>query len=189
MLRLTNLRCEYLSEPIGIDTMFPRFSWNPEHPERGQRQSAYHILVASSQDLLRANTGDLWDSGKVLSDQSVNVLYAKPRCPEKRHNIFLKVRAWDGHELQERVQFDIHLLEMGLLRAEEWQGEWITRTDEGSPLFFVRSLPCKSLSNERDYIFPAWVITKPASMGAKSENMHLIRGWTDYEKHDFVCQL
>ena len=68
-----DLRCEYLSEPMGIDVKQPRLSWklkanNPK--ERGQAQMAYRILVAGSKKQLARNKGDLWDSGEVKSDQS-----------------------------------------------------------------------------------------------------------------------
>ena len=70
-MRVANLRCEYTQNPLGIDVREPRFSWVIEHPERGQRQTAYQILVASRKDFLDAEQGDVWDSGKVNSVQSV----------------------------------------------------------------------------------------------------------------------
>ena len=73
------LRCEYLKDPLGIDTSQPRLSWVLEANQRSardQRQSAYQILVASSRQKLKAGDGDLWDSGKVGSEQSVQVRYA-----------------------------------------------------------------------------------------------------------------
>ena len=70
------LRCEYLENPLGIDVEKPRLSWQLSPGPRGQRQTAYHILVASSPEKLRNDQGDLWDSGRVDSDQSVFVVYA-----------------------------------------------------------------------------------------------------------------
>ena len=70
------LFCEYCVDPIGIDVFKPRFSWMLTHHERGRRQSAYQILVASSEENLAKDFGDIWDSGKVDSSQSVNVEYA-----------------------------------------------------------------------------------------------------------------
>ena len=57
------LRCEYLENPLGIDTAQPRFSWILESQERGQKQTAWQILAASSADELKRDHGDLWDSG------------------------------------------------------------------------------------------------------------------------------
>src|SRR5208283_4733300 len=64
-LRVGDLRCEYLCNPLGIDVAAPRLSWVLESDQRGQRQDAYQVLVASSPDLLAQEKGDLWDSGKV----------------------------------------------------------------------------------------------------------------------------
>ena len=78
-LRPSELRCEYLHDPRGIDTPRPRLSWvlEPTKPSiQGQSQSAYQILVASNPDLLARDQGDLWDSGRVRSEESVLVGYA-----------------------------------------------------------------------------------------------------------------
>jgi len=76
-----NMRCEYRENPLGIDVENPRLSWiieeRSQRPEvRGQKQTAYQVLVASSEELLAKDQGDLWDSGKVASDQSIQVEYA-----------------------------------------------------------------------------------------------------------------
>ena len=74
--RPMELRCEYLKDPLGIDTTKPRFSWMIASDRRGERQTAYRVLVASSTELLAKDKGDSWDSGRVESDQSVLVEYA-----------------------------------------------------------------------------------------------------------------
>ncbi|MEM3147197.1 MAG: hypothetical protein QXY94_06570, partial [Archaeoglobaceae archaeon] len=77
-LKVTNLRCEYQVNPIGVDVLQPRLSWVVEATdptERGQRQTAYQIIVASTRENLDKNIGDLWDTGKVNSDATM-VIYA-----------------------------------------------------------------------------------------------------------------
>ncbi|MEI6646872.1 MAG: alpha-rhamnosidase, partial [bacterium] len=71
-----DLRCEYLANPLGIDSLNPRLSWVITSDQRSEIQSAYQVLVASSEDALTKDAGDLWDSGKVASDQSILVPYA-----------------------------------------------------------------------------------------------------------------
>ncbi|GAB3565934.1 hypothetical protein GCM10027578_14270 [Spirosoma luteolum] len=71
----TELRCENLVDPVGLETATPRLSWSLTGPERGIEQAAYHVLVASSAEKLARNEGDLWDSGVVTSDQSLWVSY------------------------------------------------------------------------------------------------------------------
>lgn len=91
-----DLRCEYLSNPLGIDIQQPRLSWKmgATVPARGRRQTAYQILVASSRELLDADRGDLWDSGRVNSAESVNIVYeGVPLSAGKR--CFWKVRFSD----------------------------------------------------------------------------------------------
>ena len=66
----TYLRCEHLLNPLGIDETEPRLSWIVESAQRGQKQTAYRILVASSEENIKADKGDLWDSGKIKSDET-----------------------------------------------------------------------------------------------------------------------
>src|SRR5689334_25207999 len=70
-----NLKCEYLTNPIGIDVRLPRFGWVDRHTDRAQAQSAYQLLVASSPELLAQDKGDEWDSAKAASDDSTQVVY------------------------------------------------------------------------------------------------------------------
>ena len=74
--KVGDLRCEYRGNPLGIDAAQPRLSWVIESNRRGERQTAYQVLVASSPELLTKDKGDLWDSGTVTSDQSIQVEYA-----------------------------------------------------------------------------------------------------------------
>ena len=80
-LRAVRLRCEYLTDPLGIDVARPRLSWELESPRRGDRQTAYRVLVASSAATLRAGRGDVWDSGRTESDESLHVVYGGPELP------------------------------------------------------------------------------------------------------------
>ena len=95
---IDQLRCEYLTDPLGIDVTEPRLSWKLEsgdlQPERGVRQSAYRILAASSEDLLQKDVGDLWDSGKVASDDAAQIVYGG-KTLDSGAPVFWKVRAWD----------------------------------------------------------------------------------------------
>jgi len=136
---LTNPRCEYLSNPLGIDAGKPRLSWkiagsksNATSPQaeipRGLRQTAYQILVASTPDLLAKNQGDLWDSGKVTSDTTSQIEYGgKPL--QSRQRCFWKVKAWLTHDGDSSVSVGAEskpaVWEMGLLNNDDWQAKWI----------------------------------------------------------------
>ncbi|GAI20807.1 unnamed protein product, partial [marine sediment metagenome] len=69
------LRCEYRVNPLGVDVVKPRLNWIMESNQRGRKQRAYQILVADSEEKLKQNEGELWDSGKVKSEQSNQVVY------------------------------------------------------------------------------------------------------------------
>jgi alpha-L-rhamnosidase len=128
-IKLTELCCEYTQNPLGIDTPSPRFSWILKSEKRGQMQSAYRILVASNQEKLDANIGDKWDSGKVASDNSINIVYqGKPLSSgEKCH---WKARVWDKDGLDSNWS-ETASFEMGLLNESDWQGQWISMNPGG----------------------------------------------------------
>ena len=74
-IQAQNLRCEYRANPLGIGEVQPRLSWQLQAAGRGQEQTAYQVLVASSRELLEKNQGDMWDTGKVVSDQAIQLVY------------------------------------------------------------------------------------------------------------------
>ena len=117
------LRCEQLENPEGIDTPQPRLSWQIKSDERGSRQTACQILVASSEKLLAQNLGDWWDSGKTITNQSILVPYAgKPLV--SRAACFWKIRVWDAAGKVSAWSSPAHWT-MGILQADEWHGSWI----------------------------------------------------------------
>jgi alpha-L-rhamnosidase len=119
----SNLRCEYLTEPKGIDVLQPRLSWTIFTSARGQGQTAYHILVASTRELLMKDKGDLWDSDKVISDESAQVLYAGKQL-SSRLNCYWKIKIWDKDGNPTRWS-QPSSWSMGLLEQNDWKGHWI----------------------------------------------------------------
>ena len=118
-----NLQCEYRFNPMGIDEVQPRLTWQMQSDERNQAQTACQILVASSKELLRNDHGDLWDSGKVSSDETVNIVYSgKPLASGAQ--CFWKVRVWNKRG-QASAWSTPAMWSMGLLEQKDWQGKWI----------------------------------------------------------------
>ena len=123
-LRPTGLRCEYLRNPEGIDEVRPRLSWKLTSEAEGAKQSAYRILVASSERALEAGQADLWDTGRVNSDQSIQVEYAG--APMKSGmQAFWKVQVWDGNGQDSDWSAPAAHWSMGLLAPSDWKGKWI----------------------------------------------------------------
>jgi alpha-L-rhamnosidase len=110
--------------PLGIDEGKPRLSWRFESRTRGQKQSEYHVLVASSHDKLDKEVGDLWDTGKVKSDQSIHVVY-KGKLMKSRMRCYWKVRVWDKDSKASNWSKTAEW-SMGLLKPDDWQdAKWI----------------------------------------------------------------
>ena len=121
-----DLRCEYLNDPPGIDATRPRLSWLISSNRRGETQTAYQILVASSSQLLNEEKGDLWDSGKVASDDTCQIVYAgKPLV--SREICYWKVRAWDRDGKAGDWSPDAQWT-MGLLQQADWSAKWVAPT-------------------------------------------------------------
>jgi alpha-L-rhamnosidase len=121
-----DLRCEYLVDPLGIDAAKPRLSWTLaalRTEDRGLTQTAYQILVADDEEKLQANEGNLWDSGKVESDQSVHVEYGGEAL-RSRQRCYWKVRVWD-QDAKPSAWSEPALWSMGLLEASDWTAQWI----------------------------------------------------------------
>jgi alpha-L-rhamnosidase len=118
-----NLRCEYLVNPLGIGTAQPRLSWTVRSNERGQRQTAYRVLVASDPKLLNEDKGDLWDSGKVPSPRSIQVVYGgRPQPAQTR--CYWKLRVWDKDD-KPSAWSKPALWTVGLLSPGDWKAKWI----------------------------------------------------------------
>jgi len=122
--RVKELRCEYHVNPVGIDVVRPRLSWVTQARGRGWRQGAYRILAASSREKLNKDKGDLWDTGKVGSEQSIHIVYGG-KSLKSRMRYFWKVRVWDRQGTVSKWSEPAYA-EMGLLRREDWRGEWIS---------------------------------------------------------------
>ena len=129
-LKISRLRCEYRDQPLGIDHPAPRLSWMLESSQRGVKQGAYHILVASSADNLRNNRGDLWDSGVVESEQSLSVAY-KGKALHSGQRCYWKVKVWSTASKTASGWSEASSWEMGLMKVSDWKARWI---GDGKPL-------------------------------------------------------
>ena len=121
---IADLHCEYLTDPEGMDVLHPRLSWILVSSQRDQRQTAYQILVSTSLSLLRNGVGDLWDTGKVPSDQTTQIPYGGSNLVS-REQCFWKVRSWDGSG-KPSAWSSIATWQMGLLKPEDWSANWIS---------------------------------------------------------------
>ena len=122
-ISLNNLQCEMLTNPLGIDVVQPRLSWEIKTLETEVVQTAYQILVASSLEKLADNNADLWDSGKVKSSQAINIVY-KGKELDSRDEAYWKVKVWTNKG--ETSWSTTAYWSMGILTYAEWKStRWI----------------------------------------------------------------
>ena len=182
---ITHPLCEYGANPLGIDVTAPRLSWRLQSDRAGARQTAYRVRAASDPALLQEGPADLWDSGKVESDQSVQVAYGGPRL-KSRQRVYWQATVWD--ETGQASQSEVAWFEIGLLKRSDWKAKWIGVALTGGPRTNV----------------PAPYLRKPFSVAGKVQSARLYvtalglyecsingqpvgddvfnPGWTDYHK-------
>ncbi len=114
------LQCEYRDNPLGIDETMPRLSWKLEATEHDQRQTAYQVLVSTSE---LVKSGDLWDSGKITSDETSAIYYHGTPLKTGQH-CYWKVQVWDRDGKPSGWSKPAHW-SMGLLQQSDWKGDWI----------------------------------------------------------------
>lgn len=177
-----NLRCEYLVNPLGIDAASPRVSWILDSNQRGEKQTAYQILVASSPENLQNGEGDLWDSDKVNSDASSQIVYAGKKLGS-RQDCFWMVRAWD-HAGMAGPWSPVAHWQMGLLEPGDWTAKWIAPEDQkSSPLPYLRkSFHLKSAPRRAILYATALGLYEIHINGQRVGDHVFAPDWTDYRK-------
>ena len=118
------LRCDGMADPLGIDSVPPRLSWQLRGDGQGLRQRAWQALVSSSRESLDRDRGDVWDSGRVETDEQLHVPYGG-RPLRTSEQVFWKVRVWDGDN-HASVWSAPATWTMGLLEPGDWRARWIT---------------------------------------------------------------
>ena len=126
----TNLRTEYMADPLGIDETAPRFSWWIDDARPGARQTAYRVRVASLPELLAGDAPDRWDSGNVAGDQQTQVAYAGAALGSRARG-FWDVTVWDAEGTAGALS-DVATFELGLLDRADWSAGWVTTAVEAS---------------------------------------------------------
>lgn len=119
---LQYLRCEMLVNPEGIDVIRPRLSWEITGATRNVMQTAYQIMVASTPEKLAANQADLWNSGKIISRNSIHIPY-NGKALQSRQQCHWKVKVWTT--AGESEWSSNGSWSMGLLNKSDWKASWI----------------------------------------------------------------
>jgi len=125
-MRVAHLVTESRIRPLGLDRRPPLLGWTLQGDRRNQSQTAYQIAVATTRRRLLADRLDVWDSGKVASDESNGIEFQGPALLSG-HRYYWRVKAWDEGGSPTAWSAS-SWWQMGLLDADEWRGSWI-----GSP--------------------------------------------------------
>ena len=190
----SSLRCESRAEPLGVDMLQPRLSWIVESKERAQRQTAYRVVVASSETMLASGRGDLWDSGKVTGSETLGIIYAgQPlRSGQRCH---WKVQVWDQDDQQSRWSKPA-AWELGLLNPADWTGRWLNDgkvnptndedfyAEDPAPLFRRELNLTKPIRRARLYISGLGYYEASLN-GVRVGDQVLDPGWTAYGQRVF----
>jgi alpha-L-rhamnosidase len=182
-LLVSELRCENLSNPLGIDKIQPTLSWQISSPRRNTYQSAYEIRVSSS--VASLNKATIWNTGKVQSDQSVFVKY-RGQPLESGKTYFWQVRVWDGQNKASDWSSAAHW-QAGLLKASDWKAKWIQvgykedTINQASPLFRKEFKTGRKLQSATAYI-TALGLYEATINGKRIGDAYLTPGWTSYSK-------
>lgn len=183
---VSNPTCEYRVNPIGIDILQPRLSWQITSDETNVLQTAYQLRAALSIADLEHDGKLLWNSGKVASDQSVLIAYNGPAL-RSMQRVYWQVRVWDSHHHVSAWSIP-SFWEMGLLDPSDWTAKWIT-----SPwkVDLVHSQPCpyfrkeftaeKKIASARIYVTSLGLYELFLN-GEKVGNQLFTPGWTSYNK-------
>ena len=131
-IEIVGLKCQSVINPLGVDTSTPKFSWLMESRERGQKQTAYQILVSDNLEDLSRDNANLWDSGLISSPQTNAVRYGGKLLASNQTYCW-KVKVWDRDgkptDFSEAAHFTTGILDLSL-----WQASWIGRGDAVDPV-------------------------------------------------------
>jgi alpha-L-rhamnosidase len=190
-LKVSDLKCNYQTNPLGLDDPRPSLSWKLDSAERGQSQTAYQILAATTPAKLKDGATDIWDSGKITSTDSIGVPYAGATL-HSGERIYWTVRSWDKDGKISETPKPVWW-EMGLLDPADWRGAWINRPrpapptekqmfdKDPAPLFRKEFRIDKKIKRARVYVSGLGYYELHIN-GERIGDHVLDPGWTSYSK-------
>jgi len=201
-LTLTNLRCDYKTNPV-IETATPHLSWELQPAGHNILQTAYRVLVADNPLSLQKNIGNVWDSRKINSQASIQIVYSGKKLSSTQ-KYYWKVMVWDN-KTHASAWSGVAGWQMGLLNADDWKNaKWIayeTLPDSSRILPGITPKGGKKVSPGRDVLpilrksFKVNKAVKSATLfiaglgqfeaslnGEKIGDHFMDAGWTNYQK-------
>ncbi len=153
--RIVNLKCEHSANPVGIDIPKPHLSWNIESGQRNWLQYACQIIVASDSSKLNLNNGDVWDSGKIISQECLYIPFSGKQLVSLQ-KYWWKVKIWDKNGMESNWS-NASCWTMAMLNPADWKGSWISSDLQLSPLQKeLKALPDFGMEPETEM----WTLSK-----------------------------
>jgi alpha-L-rhamnosidase len=184
-LNVQKLTVENLTNPIGLDAQQPRFGWQLVSLKRNCKQTAFEIRVSDSQESLMKGKNLLWNSGKVISDQSVHISYVGTALQSGK-KYYWQVRIWDNSNKASSWSTTA-FWQMGLLKISDWKAQWIEPGYKEDTMLRPSPMFRKSFGINKKIVSAAAYITAhglyEAQLNGKRIGDHyLTPGWTSYKK-------
>jgi PelA/Pel-15E family pectate lyase len=179
-LTAVQLHCEYALDPLGVDVPDPRLFWQVQSTARGRKQTAFRILAATSEEVLAGDIGDLWDTGKVASDETTHIRY-RGRALVSSQQVLWKVRVWD-QDGQMSPWSETASWTMGVLKDDDWQARWIGSAATSQALLLRREFAVKPGLKRAIAHVCGLGHYEMFLNGAKAGDDLLAPGWTKYDK-------
>ena len=151
--KITNLKCEHLVQPLGIDSPAPRFTWQMDSDKHGLKQISYKITVGTDSAKVASGKGNVWDSRKINTQMSLAV-YSGPRLnPFTKY--YWSVKIWDEKNIPSKWSQPVSF-ETGMMEPKNWRGDWISDTRDihlkPAPWFRKEFTASKTIQSARAYI-------------------------------------
>lgn len=181
--QVVKLVCEYHVNPIGMDVDKPRLSWQILSDQKDVLQTAYEIRVFDTSLDKTKKRKQIWTSGKVASDNSVNVAYAGPKL-KSAQRVYWQVRIWDNNN-KSTSWSELAYWEMGILIPNEWTASWVTMPNEAEstdpPAQYYRNefSSTKKVVSARVYVTSLGLYELYLN-GQKVGDQLFTPGWTSY---------
>jgi alpha-L-rhamnosidase len=180
-MTVKDLECSHRADPLGVDSAKPVLSWMLESKNRGAKQTAYQIVAASSENILARGGGDLWDSGKINSDETIQIDCAGKEL-HSFQQVFWKVRVWDENGKISGWSRPATWT-MGVLQNSDWHAQWIGAADTNIPSLLLRHDFSVRPGLKRALVNICGLGQYELSLnGKKIGGDFLSPGWTKYDK-------
>lgn len=180
----TNLKTEYLIDPIGIDNPHPRFTWQMDDQSKAAQQTAFRLMVSTDSLALVKGIASEWDTGWITTSNSLQTYNGKALQPFTKY--YWRI-ALAGRTKVKSVKFKIASFEMGMMSKGNWQGAWISDSENSktlaAPYFRKTFESTKKIKSARAYIAVAGLYELSIN-GQKIGNHRLDPMYTRFDRRN-----